>query len=214
MPYFFQELNLPCPIDDESKEKILNIKRTSVLRPTVFLTKNPEEFLNEKIIQSLSKINIFPDTMIVFGHVDNVNYKSINSLIHSDIIFTENGWRKVPFAINWELDEIGSILKWWDTSALPDVYPNDFSKNEIFRSGQGIHYGHRRNTDTSKMNCLNEYQHKKMKAVMIRTEIPHSVYYNSGFESRTSVSLRFPLDKIPSWESALNTFKFFVDIQN
>ena len=54
MSYFFQELNLPCPIDDESKEKILNIKRTSVLRPYLFLTRTPEIFLNEKILDYLN----------------------------------------------------------------------------------------------------------------------------------------------------------------
>ena len=209
MSYFFQELNLPCPIDDESKEKILNIKRTSVLRPYLFLTRTPEIFLNEKILDYFSKINVFPDTMIVFGHVDNIEYTSLNPLIHSDIVFSEEGWKKVPFAINWELDDTGSVFKWWDTSALPEVYPRDFSKNDIFRYGQGIHYGHRRNTDSSKMKCIEKYQLKKSKAVMVRTEIPHAVYYNSGFVSRTSVSLRFPLDKISSWDLALDIFKSF-----
>ena len=212
MSNFFQELNLPLPIDEITKEKILDIKRESVFRPYLFLTRTPETFLNKEILSIFSKINIFPDTMIVFGHVDDFDYSSVNSLIHSDIIFNQNQWKKVPFAINWEFDDINPVIKWWDTSALLEIYPKGIPKTDFFKYGQGIHYGSRRNTDSSKMVCLEQHTMIKSRAVMIRTEIPHSVYYDPGSLSRTSVSLRFSTDKIFSWELALNTFKNFLSM--
>lgn len=209
MSDFFQELNLPFPINDEVKEKILEIKRKSEYRPYLFLTRDPEKFLNEQIIKIFSDINLWPDTLIVFGHVDNVDYGSPKPVIHSDIIYTDSVWKKVPFAINWDSEEINPTLKWWDTSGLREIYPSDFSNNDIFKYGNAIHYGNRMNRDISKMKCLEKYIIKKSKAVMIRTEVPHSVSYKSGFSSRSSVSLRFPLDKISSWKSALEIFRSF-----
>jgi len=206
---FFQELKLPPPVEVASVEEILNLKRKSEYRPYLFLTKRIERFLSKEILEVFSDINVYPDILIAFGHVDDVDYTSSKPLIHSDIIFDESTskWTSVPFAINWELEEIEPTLFWWDTKDLKEIYPKEIIDNDTFKFGNGIHYGSRMNRDNSKMECLEKYTLKKLRSVMIRTEIPHSVSYNSGFVSRTSISLRFPLDKISSWNQALETFK-------
>ncbi len=208
---FFQELNLPVPVDKSSVEEILNLKRNSEYRPYLFLTKQPVKFLTKEIVELFSSLNIYPDTLIAFGHVDDINYKSSKPLIHSDIIYDNEKWKKVPFAINWELTDLNPKFSWWDPNHLQEIYPKEIINNDVFKFGNGIHYGSRMNRDSSAMRCLESYVHNQNQAVMIRTEIPHSVTYQSGRLSRTSISLRFPLDQISSWNCALEILKPFMN---
>jgi hypothetical protein len=95
---------------------------------------------------------------------------------------------------------------------VPECYPESANNTawceaDGFKNGQqGIHYGHRQNMDTSKFALLETLKYKFNVPYLVRTDIPHNVEYSTTFKHRLGLSVRFPLDQIPTWEQALEIF--------
>ncbi len=151
--------------------------------------------------------------MIIFGHVNDPTYHVSFPVIHTDVVLDNNIWKKVPFAINSELTDTVANLKWFDSGPAVEMYPPNVEisndKKETFYFGNAIHYHERNNKSINGMSCLETYTFTQGKSALIKTDIPHAPYYGAGYENRSHVSLRFPVDKISSYDQALDLFKPF-----
>ena len=223
MSNFFQEIDLCSPLKPEAEQMIIDAKRRSKYRRYLFVSTDPRTFLNETLISLFEEMQVFPESFLAFGHINDTNFETLQ-VVHSDVVYKDDQWKKVPFALNWELEDVNSSYTWWNTQDLKEIYPEKIVNRDAAYYGGAIHYGKRTtlgSTDNltpkemmdikSKMVQIEKYNLKKLKPVLINTSVPHSVFYKTDAEHRTLVSLRFPLDQIPSWEAALEIFKPFYE---
>jgi hypothetical protein len=223
MSRFFQELNI-CPfLKPEAEQMIIDAKRRSKYRRYLFASTDVRTFLRKEMISLFEEMKIFPESLLAFGHINDTNFEALQ-IVHSDVIYNDSRWKRVPFAFNWELEDVNSSYTWWDTQDLKECFPEEIVNQTVAYYGGAVHYGKRTTIgDTvnltskemkdikSRMIKLETYNLKKLKPVLINTIVPHSVFYKTDAEHRTLISLRFSLDQIPSWEAALEIFKPFYE---
>jgi len=208
MNNYYQKLNLPNVVLDI--EELKNIKRNNLVRGYVSILTDFEYLINPELSYIFKQLSIQPNTLIVFGHENNKNFKT-NPNVHTDIFKQDNQWIKVPFAINWEITNTPVEFKWYDVSNYKEFYPVLKDSTELgYLLANGIHYGERYKLGEPNISgtftTIESFTFNQNEPVMVNTGIAHGVTY-SGFEDRLNVSLRFDVKDIPSWESAVEKFK-------
>lgn len=213
MNNYYCELKLPAIVSNDTViNKIFDFKRMNQ-RPYSSVLTEFNELLNPDLLAVFNSLQVKPIVMIAFGHQSNIDFV-MKSFVHTDLHRTHTGWIKVPFAINWEVYDTSAEFKWYDTLDSKECYPPDFyHDNPSYLYGNGINYVER--YDFNKLNPSENFKpiesctFKHMCATMVNTSMPHSVVY-SGLDTRLNISLRFDINAIPSWESALEKFKSYI----
>jgi len=170
------------------------------LKTGYFLSNEAKHFFRSK--------NVFPHVMIIFGHVGDPSKHKEDPHIHTDVFLENNKWIKTPFAINFELTDSESAFKWWtfkkNCEAFPILQPPPFKSSTFdYLYGSGITY---KNYCTEDVICIDQFGLTATHPLLVRTDLPHNVYYNRGYYSRLSLSLRFPINQISSFEEAARIF--------
>lgn len=217
---FHKNLNFPnSPIRTENlRQLLINKKNKRGKRSYIYVDQNFKDYLTTDITNIFQSLNIFPNTLVIFGHVNDANYKQ-KSLVHSDIIYQNEKWYDIPCAINWEITNTMANFYWWDVKDSKKCYPPPWSEEEYLPPmgsdyylervlGSGIHYKKWLNNETDDYSVLENSILNKNNPMLIRTDVPHSVEY-ANYVDRISISLRFSLTQIPDWKSALEIFKNF-----
>lgn len=214
MNNYYCELNLPPVLSGtEAIKKIYDFKR-SIQRSYVGILTDFNDLLNPELLEAFKQLNINPVVMIAFGHQANSNF-IMKPYVHTDLSRTKDGWVKLPLSINWEVYDTAVEFNWYDTLVTKECYPPDINTEDpVYLYGNGINYGERyvSGKPTPTWNPSWDFKpvqthiFKHNHATLINTSIPHSAIY-SGLENRLNISLRFDINVIPTWESALERFK-------
>ena len=200
---------MPKLFNAEALDELLSIKKGYRHVFTDF-----KKYLTEESNMLFDSLNIHPNVLILFGHTNNSQQSNFSPIVHTDVIRENNILVKVPFAINYELFESNSIMKWFNINSATEIYPTTYpidqinsenSKNDYIY-GSGIHYDSFRNKDSTNYTCLESCQLPVNKQILFRNDIPHAAFYPAGCETRISASIRFPLDEIKSYEEAVSIF--------
>lgn len=210
MPLYHQKLNLPDhPLAAGMIDLSYQLGKTNGYGA---VTTDVDAWIDYDLMQMFEQIGIRPQWIVHFKGPDigNVPAEFANSsLFHSDVVWHNNSWTKVPAAINWEIGDCDSEITWWDASnikshliAPPPTDPTD--PQQIF--DKSIHHGGLYNRDTSQCTLLETLSMPGNSAYLINPSVPHKVTWNNRNPVRTSISLRFSIDDIPDWDTALRLF--------
>lgn len=201
---FFRYLNLPNnPLKDVQSVIERNTNKEYIaIDPYGFEDK---DVLTEEIINAISSLGLDISYVVVFKTYNRPFGNIEKRVIHTDLVWKENKWIKMPFGINWEIgdDSNDSIFQWWDMSAHSEHYPSSGHENlNNFSKLSGLHYSQRFNLGAPEGSILLE-ETKLDRATLVRTDVPHSVIYTGS--KRMSVSIRFKQNI--SWNEAVEIFK-------
>jgi hypothetical protein len=186
-----------------------------------------ERFISDELAQVFNDLNIWPNVMIVFGHMARAHRS--NSIIHSDLILKDDHFVRVPFGLNYEIGGIKARFNWFSPKAGVEEMLLDGSRDiwknirletnlntalpEIIWSS-GTHYGKVKNSNVDDFNLIDTYELSREHACLVKTNIPHSVTYGEEVEQRLSVSFRFSEERIASIEDAAKIFSQHSSSQN
>ena len=176
----------------------------------VHMVRDYKSLLNPALLDVLANLGLTPEFCTVFGRT---SVQESKIWAHTDIRYVDNKWVKLPCGINWELVPSDTYFHWWDTKDAKECYPESADNTEWcepdgFPNGQqGIHYGSRQNMDMSQFECLETLKYKFNVPYLVRADIPHSVEYKTNHKQRFGLSIRFPLDQIPTWDRAVEVLR-------
>lgn len=203
----YKELDLPSPLTKSAFEKLLTEKLT-VIKTYTSVTTDINAHLTSDLKEIFKSLGVTPNAIVFFGHISKeAVYRK--GFVHTDMLydFKQKKYRLIPFAINWELTDETVTLQWWNTGDAKVITPTRIPETQlslIYTNGQ--HFDYLNNKETNQYQLLDSYVMKKNQAVMINTCTPHSSNYISVNDYRVTVSIRFPLEQIPTWEHALTIF--------
>jgi hypothetical protein len=176
----------------------------------VQMVRDYETVLSAKLLEFFQQLGLTPSFCSLFGE----QHKQESGIwIHSDILWKDDRWVKLPFGINWELIPSDTHFSWWDTGTLEECYPESTANTEWcqtdgFEFGQqGIHYGARENNSAEGCECIEQLKMEFMTPYLVRADVAHSVEYTTTYKHRIGVSVRFPVEQVPTWERALEIFE-------
>lgn len=176
----------------------------------VQMIRSYESVLSTKLLDFFKQLGLTPAFCTLFGE----QYKQESGIwIHSDILWKDNTWIKLPFGINWELIPSETYFSWWDTGSLSECYPDSLEntswcQTDGFEFGQqGIHYGYRENNSAEGCTLVEQLKMQFMTPYLVRADVPHSVEYKTTYKHRIGISVRFPVEQVSTWETALNIFE-------
>jgi hypothetical protein len=228
MKAFIKRLNLPgLPLRDHAYEELIKIKTNYVdtvtksksVLPVVlhaYVIDDIEKFLTPELLSVFRSLDAEPTYFINFGQIDKLCY---TTPVHKDISPMDKN-RPIPFAINWELSDVNSLWRWWDTAHVPEIAPPIF--HDVIQRSMipehhrnliaGVRYGNLEEfNDESNaklgFRVIGAQQVLTHTAYMVRTDVPHSITYTNSSPVRISISLRFSMEKIPTWEDAIKLFE-------
>lgn len=179
-------------------------------------TENIEHYINEELLNLLLDNNLKPKLIVLFKGKAKSRSKE-KALLHSDIYY-DFIYKKYKFhycGLNQELYNTKAIFHWWEPIDAKPVYPSKVNlmyKELTFLDG--LHYEARSkyfNNPEEKFKLLESTNYDNRKIILARTDIPHSVIYesNTNLEKnpRASVSLRFDTSLFNSWNDVINRFE-------
>ena len=174
-------------------------------------SKNIEQYINEDLLKLLIDNGLKPNLIVLFK--GNLNIRNTEkSLLHSDVYYNIKN-KKYQYhycGLNQELTNSKAIFHWWQPINVKPIYPSIANiVNEDRIHLDGIHYESRSKffkNPEEKFKLLETTNYDNQKLILARTDIPHSVIYESE-QPRLSVSLRFDTSLFNSWNDVLNRFE-------
>jgi hypothetical protein len=165
------------------------------------------KILSKELSDVFDSIGIYP-SLSVFFVIQSGQREPKHNLAHVDYERFKDGWRKIPFAINWELNtDILSKLSWYDVSNCTETAV-EYTGNPLVDNTLNYLNGSFFKGD---IKVIDEVECSYGNPLMVRTDIPHSVSsYKTSEDKRMCLSLRFNIEQINSWEQATNIFKDFI----
>jgi hypothetical protein len=206
----YRFLNLPKnPLIKTSavlqKLAIAAAKGKSYRRTSCF--ENIEDFISPSVLDAFWTLGIKPRFFASFAS-DGVSSSKIEQRVtHYDLCFDEKNkkWATIPFGINWEITPGNTTFHWWNIPSDP-IFPNEESISPSLKLLNGAHFDWRQRPGIP--NGAELIEKVQITApILVRTDVPHSVSFNSPAKTRYSISLRFSTDDIPTWDHALEAFK-------
>ena len=207
MSHYVSLGKFPKPLSSATILKLCNNHQNYV-----GVIENPNEMISDELLLFLKDLSLVPNLALVFTSSKSeqspgISPRSGKVWVHTDLLWSSDQWCKIPCGINWELTPSVTEFIWWDTKDAEECYP----ENELYgrkKTFQGIHYGNRNNIEFSDFEKLESVQLRMDAPCLVRTDIPHSVTYQSTSSlPRIGLSLRFPLEQIPTWERAVEIFR-------
>jgi hypothetical protein len=174
-------------------------------------SKNIEQYINEDLLKLLIDNGLKPNLIVLFK--GNLNIRNTEkSLLHADVYYNIKN-KKYQYhycGLNQELTNSKAIFHWWQPINAKPIYPSIANiVNEDRIHLDGIHYESRSKffkNPEEKFKLLETTNYDNQKLILARTDIPHSVIYESE-QPRLSVSLRFDTSLFNSWNDVLNRFE-------
>jgi hypothetical protein len=165
------------------------------------------KILSQELSDVFEKIGVYP-SFAVFFVVQSGYREARHDLAHVDYTRVNDEWRKVPFAINWELiPDITSTLSWYDASKCTETqvgYNGNPAVDAILNYLNGTFF----NGDVS---VIDQVKCSYGRPLMVRTNVPHTLSdFKTNGNKRYCLSLRFDIEQIESWEQATNIFKDYI----
>jgi len=220
------KLNLPTPISKITFYRLLENKRnnieghylTDTVQPGGYLhLSTNQEILHSDLLKIFKNLKLTPNAIITYGSVDRINYldSKLDHTIHSDIVYHDDTWKKQPFAINWETTDTQTDFHWWDVGDTLECYPPADEPVRLqdpkWLYTRGIHYNNRNSFDIlPHYKVIENCVITKAYPVAVNTSVPHSVIRKINNQPRCGVSIRFPLDQIPTWTHGLKLFNEYI----
>jgi len=174
-------------------------------------SKNIEQYINKDLLDLLIANNLKPKLLVLFKGSSNKR-DTEKSLLHSDVYFDFKN-KKYQYhycGLNQELTNSKAIFHWWKPINAKSIYPNIANiVNEDLIYLDGVHFESRSKLfkdPKEKFKLLETTNYDNQKLILARTDIPHSVIYESD-QPRLSVSLRFDTSLFNSWNDVLNRFE-------
>lgn len=197
---YYKVVNLPAnPLTDTGLVKLSQLREkttTYKFEPSDF-----RKLLNPDLVAALTELQLDIHYVVVFGSQD---LDSFTTFIHTDIEETTDGTcHLVPCAINWELAPADVSFSWYDTKDSTPILsraPNDDKTH-------GQHFITKNNKDASTFDLLETYRPRFQTPALVRTDIAHQVTYIPNTIPRISLSLRFSVAQISTWQQALEIFE-------
>ena len=206
---FFKELNFPCPVQLTKLIVEINALKRAEQTYTTILTQ-PQNYLHPDLVDTFKSIELNPQFIAVFGRPDS---HTGLSLLHTDLIVNDKNWVRSPCGINWDLTIGEATFNWWDVGNCQEVYPDMPPKSDFPPQVNGIHYKERGNKNTTGFQLIESYKIKLNQPVLFRTDVPHQISYTTSAKQRLSISVRFSMLEIPTWERGLEIFQPFFKYQ-
>jgi hypothetical protein len=219
----YYELNLPFPLKKEKLQELIILKcQSKSVRHYAYVCTQFEDFISDELAEVFNNLNIWPNVMIVFGHMNNANRSK--SIIHSDLILKDDHFVRVPFGLNYEIGGIKARFNWFTPKSgveemlfdgSRDIWKNIKLETELDTNlpeviwASGAHYGKIKNYNKDDFNLIDTYELSRKHACLVRTNIPHSVSYGEEVKERLSVSFRFSEERIASIEDASKIFNSY-----
>jgi hypothetical protein len=203
MNNYYAKINFPNTTTIfKNLDELINFKNVEAYK--VFNS----DVLSDSAIKFFKSINVSPAFVVMF---DNPNLRTKISdnerCVHSDIALDKNNkWKYIYCGINWEIyPDTEVIFNWWDMTGAIPVWPLDIPTEDQYKVINGVHYNKRKVTGVPLSAKHLESIHIT-EPTLIRTDIPHTVSYNSTNSPRIGVTLRFE-ETWTSWEECLEIFK-------
>ena len=161
--------------------------------------------LNTQVIAEFAQLGLTPKFVVVWAN--QLAHRPItHAMIHTDLTWHDSAWATVPCGVNWELSEGSAEFYWLANRDQELVYPPE----DGLRLFNAIHYGER--------GLRGGYSNFDLVAsaritspMLVRTDVPHSVAFDRATSTkRINISVRFGLEQINSWESAVDIFSTVV----
>lgn len=174
-------------------------------------SKNIEQYINIDLLDLLIANNLKPQLIVLFKGRSNIR-DTEKSLLHSDVYYDiKNKKHQYHYCgLNQELTNSKAIFHWWQPINAKPIYPNISNiVNEDLIHLDGVHFESRSKLfkdPKEKFKLLETTNYDNQKLILARTDIPHSVIYESD-QPRLSVSLRFDTSLFNSWNDVINRFE-------
>ena len=168
---------------------------------------NLEDFIFPSVLETFQQLGLRPSFFASFASDGVSSLKIEQRLTHYDLYFNEKNkkWATIPFGINWEITPGDTTFYWWDISSDP-ILPNQENIPHHLKLLNGAHFDYRNQIGIP--NGAKVIEKVQVNApILVRTDIPHSVSFDSSAKTRYSISLRFDVADVPSWEHALQIFE-------
>lgn len=209
---YFKELDIPYPLQDKSTiSKMLMDKEQGQVYRSLIL--DIENFVSSDLKEVFNSLGLQPNIGILFGFANKKDFISKPSP-HTDLIWQNNKWNKVPFALNWELTPTNPIAFWYDIDPSEEIYPDPIPDTAInIPSLQRLRLAHGIRYDNNPTNWEVDHNHKVIEqhiitsnAYAFKSDVPHTFNY-SGYSDRLNLSIRFPIEQIPTSEVGFKLFE-------
>lgn len=198
---------LKLPANPLTKDGFKAVTEGSVGNRVYLCFENVHQLLKPELLKTFEDLGVQPYFLTSFG-VENKNTGDEHTrLIHSDIRLDRStkSWIPIPLGINWELTPGTTVFRWWKVDS-PEVLPTEVDVPRTIELLAGAHYHERFRTGIhDDAHLLEEVQ--LTQPTMVRTDVAHSVVFNSNARTRHGISLRFRTEDIGTWEQALEIFK-------
>jgi hypothetical protein len=168
---------------------------------------NIEDFISPSVLDAFQPLGIKPSFFASFASDGVSSLKIEQRLTHYDLYFDEKNkkWATIPFGINWEITPGDTTFYWWNISSEP-ILPGQENIPQHLRLLNGAHFDYRNHIGIP--NGAEVIEKVQVNApILVRTDVPHSVSFDSPAKTRYNISLRFSTDDIPTWDHALEVFK-------
>jgi hypothetical protein len=215
MKYYYP-LNLPFPLTKNTTLDVLN----ETVKWYGLTHTNLEEILSPELMEKFSHLGVKPTQALIIG-LPTVS--SGKTLVHTDITLVDNKWVKIPCGINWEITDSKASWRWLDVKNSQEFYPEqDSGYYEYPRGLNGsIHYNQRYKSYSRDLypdpyfdtyDVLETLTVNPTQCYLVRTEVPHSIEFESQKSNRIGISVRFDTSQISSWDQAVEIFKPIIDL--
>lgn len=184
-------------------EKYNELKFTPCLWSYNVFSKNIEQYINTDLLNLLIANNLKPKLLVLFKGRNKRDREK--ALLHSDVYYDfKNKKHQYHYCgLNQELTNSKSIFYWWEPINAKPIFPsigNIVNQDLIYLDG--IHFKY----SEKKFKLLESVNYDNQKLILVRTDTPHSVEYESE-QPRYSVSLRFDTSLFNSWNDVINRFE-------
>ena len=203
-------LNLPeDPFisDDALQQAIISCGPEMAARDKVYF--DVDKLIKPEILESFANIGVTPVFAIILhrpGWFGCKEKRQEHTKIHVDLTGSNGNFIKIPCAVNWQITPGKTFFTWWDTKGAIEVYPSPMPKEGTYQYYlNSILYNNRDSFEYKDYSIIENVEFDK--PMLVRTDVPHSVIYNTGDQVRCSVSIRFGIKEIKDWGHALDIFK-------
>jgi hypothetical protein len=206
----YRILNLPDDplISAESLESaIISCGPEMAARDKVYF--DVEQLIKPEILKSFTDIGLKPAFLLILHRpgwfASKVKFQK-NSKVHVDLTGNGDHFAKIPCAVNWQLTPGETFFSWWDTKGAPEVWPsNPLVQNTIRYHLNSMLFHDVNSFEYESYDLIENVKFEK--PMLVRTDVPHSVIYNTGNRDRLSISIRFSISDIQNWDNALKLFE-------
>jgi hypothetical protein len=173
----------------------------------------PDLVLSNDLLAVFVSLNVHPWFVVFNTHPHLSKQKVSKEFIHKDLTgLGGTNWQAINGGLSFEVNSTTkSVFRWFDTADYPEKPPIIIQENNPFEVAlhNGIHYGQRLLAGVQPgMTVIEETILDK--PIIVRTDVPHSVTYDTTTGLRCGISIRFK-ESTKSWEDFTSYFDPIAD---